>query len=148
MLRDARHDEALRRPARCESEGLSRGPGLPGRRSAQPGARLLHPREQVLRPEPRVPARDRLPPGGRRRDGARTAARSRGEGLSAPPMRSGGRRGLCPGVLRAALLLPALGLAAGCTPRAPSFDPDTIPEAYHRATGALMWPGATRAFLV
>ena len=65
-------------------------------------------------------------------------------------MRSGSVARACPmpGVARAPVLLLLAGLVAGCAPRAPSFDPDTIPEAYRHATGALMWPGATRAFLV
>ncbi len=46
----------------------------------------------------------------------------------------------------------ALALLASCTsflpPRGAAFDPDTVPEAHARATGALMWTGATRAFLV
>src|SRR5881396_2041943 len=43
-----------------------------------------------------------------------------------------------------------LCLLAGCAPgrREPTFDPDAISEAYRRASGALMWPGASRAFLV
>jgi len=49
----------------------------------------------------------------------------------------------------AALLLIAVSaFAAGCAPAPRTFDPDAIPEAYRRPTGALMWPGATRAFLV
>ena len=46
----------------------------------------------------------------------------------------------------------ALALLGSCTafmpPRGAAFDPDTIPEAHARASGALMWTGATRAFLV
>src|SRR5204862_7088538 len=107
-------------------------------------------RQQVVRPEPHVPARDRLPAGGRGRGGARAAARSRGQGLSPAPMRSGGMARACPmpGVARALVLLLLAWLVAGCASRAPSVDPDTIPEAYRHASGALMWPGATRAFLV
>ncbi|HEY2956021.1 MAG TPA: hypothetical protein VGK89_12315 [Candidatus Eisenbacteria bacterium] len=41
-------------------------------------------------------------------------------------------------------------LAAGCAPQRSerSFDPDSIPDAYLRPSGALMWPGASRAFYV
>jgi len=46
------------------------------------------------------------------------------------------------------LLAAALAIAAGCAPAPRTFDPDAIPEAYRRPTGALMWPGATRAFFV
>src|SRR5437867_5134146 len=54
-----------------------------------------------------------------------------------------------PALLRsAALLLATAGLAAGCARGPRAFDPDAVPEAYRRPTGALMWPGATRAFLV
>jgi len=48
----------------------------------------------------------------------------------------------------ALLLVTATALTAACAPAPRSFDPDAIPEAYRRPTGALMWPGATRAFLV
>ena len=50
---------------------------------------------------------------------------------------------------RAPLLIgAALALDAGCAPAPRTFDPDAIPETYRRPTGALMRPGATRAFLV
>lgn len=53
-------------------------------------------------------------------------------------------------------LLPALLLGAGawsCATRAPDpavapFEPDSVPDAYVAAGGALIWPGTTRAFLV
>src|SRR6266487_444493 len=46
-------------------------------------------------------------------------------------------------------LVVAVTLLAGCAPggHAPAFDPDSVPDAYHRPSGALMWPGASRAFL-
>jgi hypothetical protein len=51
--------------------------------------------------------------------------------------------------LAASLLLAALACGcAGPAPHGAAFDPDSVPEAHARATGALMWPGATRAFLV
>jgi len=53
-------------------------------------------------------------------------------------------------IIRVAGVAAAL-CAIGCSGRgsAPStFDPDTIPDAYAKASGALMWPGATRAFRV
>jgi hypothetical protein len=56
-------------------------------------------------------------------------------------------RGVTSGARVTSLLLLAAWLG-GCAPRAPQFDPDSVPEAYRRPTGALMWPGATRAFLV
>ena len=56
------------------------------------------------------------------------------------------KRAVMPAV--AMLLVAATCLGAGCARHARTFDPDSIPEAYRRPTGALMWPGATRAFLV
>lgn len=54
--------------------------------------------------------------------------------------------------LLALVALCAGGLCAGCSasPRVATLDadPDSIPEAYAVATGALMRPGATRSFLV
>jgi hypothetical protein len=52
-------------------------------------------------------------------------------------------------ILFAAALGAAL-LGAGCDRREPpvTFDPDTVPDAYLQRSGALMWPGATRAFRV
>lgn len=55
------------------------------------------------------------------------------------------------GVLALILALGASSLAPGCAGRVRqpvAFDPDTIPDAYARTSGALMWPGATRAFRV
>src|SRR5512145_2298133 len=46
------------------------------------------------------------------------------------------------------LWLAAGCLALSCAPGAARFDPDSVPEAYRRPTGALMWPGASRAYLV
>jgi hypothetical protein len=51
------------------------------------------------------------------------------------------------------VLAMALAVSAGCgSSRSPdqvaAFDPDSIPEAFARPSGALMWPGATRAVLV
>jgi hypothetical protein len=48
-------------------------------------------------------------------------------------------------VLAAAGLATLCGCGAPVPPRA-AFDPDTIPSAYARPSGALMWPGASRAF--
>jgi hypothetical protein len=51
-----------------------------------------------------------------------------------------------------AALAAALLALGSCGPLAPprgaAFDPDTVPEAHARATAALMWTGATRAFLI
>ncbi len=59
------------------------------------------------------------------------------------------RRGLA--LAATAAVLGAAWCAGGCaghgTPAA-DFDPDTIPDAYAQPSGALMWPGATRAFRV
>src|SRR6266487_3263198 len=53
---------------------------------------------------------------------------------------------------RGALAVALLGLLAGCGEKrgvvARGFDPDTVPDAFLRPVGALMWPGATRAFQV
>ncbi len=74
-----------------------------------------------------------------------------------PSVPSPGRSACCRGrcCLRAAALLAAVAAALGLAscgpflpPRGATFDPDTIPEAHALATGALMWPGAARAFLV
>ena len=48
----------------------------------------------------------------------------------------------------ARLWIAASCIACGCSREPAPFDPDTIPEAYRRPTGALMWPGATRSYLV
>ena len=53
--------------------------------------------------------------------------------------------------LRCIRLVLAACALAGCRPASPptrAWDPDSIPDAYARSAGALMWPGATRAFEV
>src|SRR5881628_1530649 len=54
-------------------------------------------------------------------------------------------------LLRSGALLAALAIAScrpSKTPAGAEPDPDTIPDAFARPSGALMWPGAHRAFEV
>ncbi|HYM81186.1 MAG TPA: hypothetical protein VEY91_07210 [Candidatus Limnocylindria bacterium] len=52
-------------------------------------------------------------------------------------------------VLPGICMLAALACAPVAERSSPAtFDPDSVPDAYHASTAALMWPGATRAFQI
>src|SRR5439155_2068266 len=123
VLRDARNDEALGRAARGAFQGLPRRARARHRGAPQPGARVLRPREQILRPEPQLPARDRLPARGRGGRSTGAGTRSRGAGLGSVGERRGGLvRGWA---LSAAFTLAAGALALPASPARPQSLADT-----------------------